>query len=93
MAKKRKIIEDKIENDIDIIEEYETQIIINNISKEKVCRVLWIRDTKFAISFEDFGIEIKIDNSIDKSKIKDFITVKYEGTIGTPLFKVYPIYE
>ena len=52
--------------------------------KEEICKVLWIKSNKFAVSFYDYGITI--DGSINNEK--DNIKVKYEGEIGKSDFKI-----
>jgi len=70
-----KIIE---ENDI-----IEKEIIKPQLKKE-ICKVLWIKNEIFAISFKDYGLTLS--GGIDKQK--EFVEIKYEGEIGKSDFKI-----
>ena len=74
-----------ISNDV-IIEEnniIEKEIIKPQL-KSETCKIIWIKDNIFAISFKDYGLTIS--GSIDK--LKDSVEIKYEGKIGKSDFKI-----
>jgi len=86
---KIKLIENN--NEDEVIEEND-KVIINIIEKEiikpqlksEICKVIWIRDEMFAISFKDYGLTVL--GIIDKSK--ESVEIKYEGEIGKSDFKI-----
>ena len=61
--------------------------------KSEICKVLWIKNKSFAIDFKDHGISINTEHLLDKEKIGDFIEVKYEFDIGSPDFKLFPVFN
>ena len=83
-------IKDDTEDTIEeIIEIEEPKIEL----KSEICKVLWIKNKSFAIDFKDHGISINTEHLLDKEKIGDFIEVKYEFDIGSPDFKLFPVFN
>jgi hypothetical protein len=76
------------------------KIDINNSQEELIpqfkietCKVVYVKDTMYAIDFKGFGISIQTNGSlIDKEKIGNYIEVQYESEIGLPDFKIHPKY-
>jgi len=58
--------------------------IIKPQLKSETCKVIWIKNEIFAISFKDYGLTIS--GSIDK--LKKSVKIKYEGEIGKSDFKI-----
>jgi len=88
------IVKEKEDNEIVkdvkliVTEKENSKLILNNIIKEQVCKVCFIKGNKLMLDFKDYGIEIILDNNFDKFKLKNTIKVKYEGEIGNPDFKI-----
>ena len=57
--------------------------------KEQLCKVCFIKDNKLALDFQNYGIEIVLDDNFDKSKIGKDILVKYKSDIGKSDFEVF----
>lgn len=71
-------------DDVKKLENDDEKIIMPIKLKEKICKIIWIKSNKFAVSFNDYGITI--DGSINNDK--DDIKIKYEGEIGKSDFKI-----
>ena len=76
--------DNEVIDDVKKLENDDEKIIMPIKLKEEICKVLWIKSNKFAVSFYDYGITI--DGSINNEK--DNIKVKYEGEIGKSDFKI-----
>ena len=76
--------DNEVIDDIKKLENDDKKIIIPIKLKEEICKIIWIKSNKFAVSFNDYGITI--DGSINNDK--DNIKIKYEGEIGKSDFKI-----
>jgi len=60
--------------------------------KEELCKILWVNNNSFGIDFQGYGISFNTQNNQTINN-KDYMKVKYIGTIGKDDFKYEVVFD
>lgn len=60
-------------------------------TNNKVCKILWYRNSKIAFDFDGFGLSYKSKEDLSKKVKSGFIEVEFKGEFGKEGFKVIDV--